>query len=167
MRLNRDILFGGAVTLFGVSLLVFLIPLGVASPSNVRVPVLSPLFWPRIIAWTLIVLGLVQVVQAALAQRAGRTGAADPDTGDGAALPGAWWRLPASAVLMALYWVAIPRLGMPIASVLLLALLFLLVRTRYRLIALATAILVPLVMFGFFDHVAGVPIPQGHLLRLP
>ena len=43
----------------------------------------------------------------------------------------------------------------------------LLVRTRHPKTALVCAVIVPLVLYAFFAHVAGVAIPQGNFMRLP
>ena len=43
----------------------------------------------------------------------------------------------------------------------------LLVRTSHPKTALVAAVAVPLVLYLFFAHVAGVAIPQGDFVRLP
>ena len=36
-----------------------------------------------------------------------------------------------------------------------------------KVAATIIAVVLPLLLFGFFDHVAGVPIPQPDFFRLP
>ena len=42
-----------------------------------------------------------------------------------------------------------------------------LVRTKHMTIAIVSAVAVPLLLYVFFAHVAGVAIPQGNFVRLP
>lgn len=137
------------------------IPTWVSSPSNVSNIVLSPTFWPYVLTGLtgLIGLGLILV---------GRF--ASPDvTQDAATETGgaSWLRLAALAVIMALTMLALPRLGMVWTTMLVFFVTAILFRTRHPRIALACAILIPLGLYIFFAHVAGVAIPQGNFVRLP
>jgi hypothetical protein len=40
-------------------------------------------------------------------------------------------------------------------------------RTRHPIVAVICAVVVPLLLYAFFAHVAGVAIPQGAFVRLP
>ena len=138
------------------------IPTWISTPSNVQNVILSPLFWPYVLAGATALIGIGLIL----------TGLRTQD--DGAAVnepvddPGpAWSRLAGMALIMALTMYLLPRLGMVWTSMLAFAATAFLVRTRHPVTALVCAVLLPLVLYGFFAHVAGVAIPQGELVRLP
>ena len=137
------------------------IPGWVSSPSNVQNIVLAPTFWPYVLsAMTgLIGLGLI------LAGR--RTGGASFDEEVEETDGLGWPRLVALALIMALTMYALPRLGMVWTTMLVFAATAFLFRTRHRVTALICAVLIPLALYAFFAHVAGVGIPQGNFVRLP
>lgn len=153
---------GIGAMLAAVVLIFYAIPQWVSSPSNVRNIVLSPLFWPYILGGLTGLVGLGLVVAGRL-----MPAQAEP-VNDGIEDPRAGLaRLCAMAVLMALVFWALPRLGMVWTSMLAFVGLAFLMRTRHPVTALVCAVLVPLLLYGFFAHVAGVAIPQGTFVRLP
>jgi hypothetical protein len=143
-------------------LIFYAIPSWISSPSNVRNVVLSPLFWPYALAGLAALTGL-GLIAAGL--RAPHTGdVLNPPSKDPRA---AVLRLLAMAVIMVLTMFLLPRLGMVLTSMLVLAATAFLVRTRHPKTALVCAVVIPLLLYAFFAHVAGVAIPQGEVLRLP
>lgn len=156
-----DIWIGAGAIVFALFLFFIAIPYGVSTPGAVPKIVLSPIFWPEILAGAFAVVGLM-LVAAGLktaplpplpeTERAGMAGVA---------------RLVAMAVMMAVYFWLIPHIGMVWASVLAFFATSLLVRTRHPVIAVIVALLLPLILYAFFYHVAGVAIPQGKFLELP
>ncbi len=153
---------GIGACLVALFLILYGIPNWVSSPSNVRKIILSPLFWPYTIAGLTGLVGLGLIVF-------GR-GPDDDDTPVNEAIEdprAGMMRLAAMAVLMTVTFWAMPRIGMVWASMAAFAALAFLVRTRHPKIALACAVLVPLVLYAFFAHVASVAIPQGNYVRLP
>lgn len=147
----------GAI-LFSALLFFVAIPNWVSSPSNVRNIVLAPTFWPNILAGLMAVTGLGLILTSRRAHAIGET-EDEPD--------GAWLRLLGIAVIMALTMYALPRLGMVWTSMLAFAATAFLFRTRYPVTALVCAVVVPLLLYAFFAHVAGVAVPQGNFVRLP
>ena len=69
--------------------------------------------------------------------------------------------------IMIVTMLLLPLLGMVWTSMAVFVATAFLMRTRHPLTAMACAILVPLVLYAFFAHVAGVAIPQGEFVRLP
>jgi hypothetical protein len=162
-RLSPDAWFGLAIIALGAFLLLVLIPFGVTSPSNVRIAVLSPTMWPRIVSAALILMGGVLFLRAFLGGPGPTSDAEDtPDDGWHS-----WLRIGAVAILMIAFFLSLPLLGMPIAGAIAIFVYALLVRARRPVTTVLTAILLPLMIYGFFSHVAGVPIPQGKIVRLP
>jgi putative tricarboxylic transport membrane protein len=161
-RLSRDVWLGAGVIAFGAFLLLVLIPLGITSPTNVRIAVLSPTIWPDIIAVALMLIGGILMLRALIA---GPDEARERNGSGGGWLPRV--RIAAAAILMAALFLSLPVLGMPIASAIALLAYAALVRAGRPVATILTAILLPLMMYAFFSKIAGVPIPQGQLVRLP
>ena len=150
---------------FGFFVLLVAIPFAVTSPSNVGRLVLSPTFWPTIIGWLIIVLGAMLVLLRWFQP-------AEPTLGDvevpvGSATGGPWMRLAATAVIMVALVLATPYLGLVWTSMLCFALLSVVIRAPQPVLSGTVAILLPLVLYAFFAHVAGVAVPQGEFVRLP
>lgn len=164
---RKDIWLGSGVIAFGGFLLLYAIPTFVHTPSNVRALVLSPLFWPTIIAFLIILLGALLI----LSRLFGPSPIASEQTAvfevSRDELLFAWLRLGASAVVMAGLVQATPLLGMVISTGLAFAAFAAIVMTPRPIAAAILAILLPLVLYLFFSHVAGVSVPQGRFLTLP
>jgi hypothetical protein len=145
-----------AILLAGIA-----IPKWVSSPSNVSNIVLSPLFWPYVLTALAGLTGLGLV----LASRSSDTEVAleDEHTSDDRS----WHRLAALGVIMILTMFALPRLGMVWTTMLVFAVTAFLLRTRHPITAIVCAVVIPLALYAFFAHVAGVAIPQGIFVRLP
>lgn len=147
-----------AVLMSGV-LLLYGIPTWVSVPTNVSRIVLSPAFWPYAISGVLMACGLALVSLA-------RSELAQPvEVGD--VPPGGALRLAAMAVVMVAYVAALPLLGMVWASMAAFAVSAFVMHTRHPLAALICAVCIPLLLYGFFAHVASVAVPQGLFVRLP
>lgn len=143
-------------------LILYAIPYWISAPSNIRNIVLSPRFWPYAIA------GLTGLVGLGMLFANRKTDDDDAPANDPIQDPGAGLiRLAGMAVLMAATFWLLPRIGMVWAAMLAFAALAFLVRTRHPKTALICAVAVPLLLYGFFAHVAGVAIPQGDYVRLP
>ena len=138
------------------------IPTWISTPSNVQNVILSPLFWPYVLAGGTALIGLGLI---ATGLRAGDDGAPLNEPVDDAGP--AWARLAGMAAIMIVTMVLLPRLGMVWTSMLAFAATAFLVRTRHPVSAVVCAVLLPLVLYAFFAHVAGVAIPQGEIVRLP
>ncbi|SDE07533.1 tripartite tricarboxylate transporter TctB family protein [Limimaricola pyoseonensis] len=151
----------GAV-IFSLLLAGLAIPRWVSSPSNVPNIVLSPLFWPYVLAGLTGLTGL-----GLLASRAFQDDDPTPinppidDPRRGAL------RLAGMALLMVVAMGLMSWLGMVWTCMGLLLATALLVRTRHPRAAMICAVAAPLLLYAFFAHVAGVAIPQGQLVRLP
>lgn len=143
-------------------LIFYAIPAWVSSPSNVRNIVLSPLFWPYALSGFTALTGLGLI---AAGVRGTDTGAPlNPPITDRRA---GWIRLGIMAGIMAVTMFLLPLLGMVLTSMLVFAATAFLVRTRHPKTAVICAVVIPLLLYAFFAHVAGVAIPQGEILRLP
>ena len=167
MTLRETQLRLGAATLCAALFLLFVaIPNWVSSPSNVRDIVLSPTFWPYALTGLTALTGALLLV-AGLRLDAQAPHPEEDPAADAPTTPGAWMRLAVLAGLMLLTMVVLSTLGMVWTAMLLFAATAFLFRTRHPVAALVCAVAVPLVLYAFFAHVAGVAIPQGDFVRLP
>ena len=155
---------GIVASLFALFLVFYAIPTYVFSPSNVGNIILSPKFWPYVLAGFTAIIGLGLLFNAVTS--ATDTTFEDEETGhpEGSA---PWMRLGALGVIMVLVMVGLPLLGMVWTAMLAFAACAFLFRTRHPVAAVVCAVIVPLLLYAFFAHVAGVAIPQGEFVRLP
>ncbi|MEM6944488.1 MAG: tripartite tricarboxylate transporter TctB family protein [Pseudomonadota bacterium] len=163
MARQKHVQVGAAAVLFAAFLYFVGIPYGITAPTNIQNIVLSPLFWPTILAALLAVAGLALLA----ASRSLPVEAGEAAEDEEAWQPGAGMRLAAMAVLMAAFTLSATTIGFVWGAMIAFAATALLVKTRHPVAALVAAVLVPLVLYAFFAHVAGVAIPQGELVRLP
>lgn len=149
--------------LFALFLWLYAIPNWVSAPGNVRNIVLSPVFWPYVLTGLIGIIG-IGLVLVAVKTRPHRDDLAQQlDLGSSSA----WFRLCCMAVLIVLYLLAIPSIGMVWASMMAFIAYALLVKTSHPRSVLLAAVIMPLVLYVFFAHVAGVAVPQGEFVRLP
>lgn len=165
--MNKDIWLGIGTIAFGVMLLTFAIPSFVSSPSNVPALVLAPTFWPTIVAYLILVLGAALVASRAFGSSDAGLDETSRVTETRDEVIYGWGRLLAMAVLMVGLVVAIPILGMVLASAIAFALFAVIVVTPRPLTSIIVAVVLPLALYAFFSHVAGVSVPQGRFLTLP
>ena len=163
---NKDAAFGAAVVAAALLMIFAGVPGGVVSPKTVDHRVLSPLFWPTVLSWALLLAGAALVLRAA----AGRP-KSSPAPADGisraAPVRAGVVRLAAFVALLAGYASAIPWAGMPWASVVVIAAMVAGARCRHWKAGVAVAVLLPPALWGFFTHVAGVPIPVVDFSKFP
>lgn len=153
---------GIAACLIALFLIFVGIPKAVSSPSNVQNIVLAPTFWPYVLSGITGLIGIGLVIS-------GRRETPVKPTEDNSAEDNAhgWMRLAVLALIMIITMYALPRLGMVWTTMLIFIVTAFLFRTRHPRTALLCAILIPLGLYVFFAHVAGVGIPQGNYVRLP
>lgn len=163
---------GLGIIAFAAFILLIAIPYGINSPANVDIIFLSPKFWPLIIACVVALLGALLVMEHMVARR-NNGDAATPDAEETEEVAAEraeltpWLRLAGIGALMAGLILATPVLGMVWTSMVCFILFGVLVRTPRPIATLIVAIVLPLVLYAFFSHVAGVPVPQGDFVRLP
>jgi len=137
------------------------IPYGVSSPSNVSNIVLAPTFWPYVLA------GFTGLTGVGLLLVGWRTDPAVTFSDEPKTDERGWLRLAALALIMIVTMLVLPSLGMVWTTMLVFAVTAFLFRTRHPRTAMICAIVIPLALYVFFAHVAGVGIPQGDYVVLP
>ena len=138
------------------------IPNWVSAPSNVSNVVLSPLFWPYTVSILTGIAGLGLIASGLRMTSSGKPMNEPADNPMNTVL-----RMIGTAAIMLVSMQLIGSLGMVWTSMLVFLAMAFLVRTRHPKVAIICAVILPLVLYTFFAHVAGVAIPQGSLVRLP
>lgn len=159
-KLHSSVWFGGAMIIASVILIVFVIPHWVIKPSNVKHIVLSPDFWPYIVAALMGIGGVSLIAQYHFLLR-------KIVTVDVLHVAGGAARIGLVAVLMIAYYMVMPTLGMVWSSVVAYVAFVAIVGLPRKVATVISAILLPIALYAFFAHVAGVPIPQAKFLVLP
>ncbi|MCB1971005.1 MAG: tripartite tricarboxylate transporter TctB family protein [Geminicoccaceae bacterium] len=154
---RQNFLLGLGIAAFGVLLLLVIIPEGVVVPKGVRSAVLSPAFWPSVIAGFLIVSGLILAVQSRLYGQSMELEHHDVS----------WLRFGLGVVFLAVFYLLVRPIGLVLASMLAITAFGLVARARNRPMLLVTAVILPLLLYGFFVKIAGLPVPVGHWISFP
>jgi len=159
MLKNSDFVTGLVTLMLSLFLYFVAIPFGVTSPSNVNNIVLSPVFWPQVLSALLGLTGIGLMFSA--------RNAVKDDVTEFVATEGSYKRIALLAILMIAYIAAIPKLGLVWTSMIAFVALAVLIKSAHPITAVITGIIIPLVLYLFFAHVAGMAIPQGDFVRLP
>jgi putative tricarboxylic transport membrane protein len=158
---------GAVSTALGGLLHFWLIPNFISVPENMARAVLSPAFWPEILSALVIVSGLIILLQDSLSSVSNSS----PEDGGPSTVSEevstSWTRLVAFCFAMVIYVGSINYLGMPISSVIMLIVSFQLLGEKRYGPSLVISAGLPILLFMFFFHVAGVSIPQGEWISLP
>jgi putative tricarboxylic transport membrane protein len=158
---------GVVSTALGGLLHFWLVPSFITVPENMARAVLSPAFWPEILSALVIITGLVILFQGS------SLSVPNPSAEDGGPstasedVSTSWTRLLAFCFAMVIYVGSINYLGMPISSVIMLIVSFKLLGEKRYGTSLVISAGLPILLFMFFFHVAGVSIPQGEWISLP
>lgn len=151
---RNGLLAGVAFLLLGLISLMILIPYGIDVPSNVRLAVLSPSYYPRLVSIALAIIG------AAVIARAAGTGASDER---------AYLSIAAMAKALIVILVllgsafALPHAGFVVTCTGALATLMLIGGERRPWLIASVSLALPMLLHFFFTKVANVPIPEGIL----
>ncbi len=145
-----------------VFLIAIAIPFWVSSPSNVPNIILSPLFWPNVLSALTGLVGAGLILTSLARPRPEHPAKLDVDD-----RPAAFRRLAIMAVIMTATVLVMPRLGLVWTAMVTFVATAFLVKTKHPKAAVVCAVLIPLVLYVFFAHIAGVAIPQGDFVRLP
>jgi hypothetical protein len=159
---RRDFWVGAGVVFLSLVLIIYFIPQFVVAPKYVRNVVLSPVFWPSVISWMMLFIGGGILVSQYL-ERGCVSSKTEPD-----AAKGAYVRILVFGLFLIVYYILMPVLGMVLSSTLaFIVFSIFMAGTKHRKTAVIVGVLLPLALYAFFYHVAGVNIPQGELMRLP
>ncbi|QCY09562.1 tripartite tricarboxylate transporter TctB family protein [Pseudomonas sp. MPC6] len=160
---KKELVVGGGVFASGLLFILFLIPVAVVSPQSIAIAVLDPAFWPKVVSWVLLILGICMMLNIMLNRRSEPHANSFETTSCETA-----FRMSVFVVFLSGYYLLLPYLGMVWGSsiaYIILSIAF--CKTGYRFTAVAVGILLPAALYAFFYHVAGIDIPQSEFARLP
>lgn len=175
-QIRKDLILGAILSVLSLFLYFVMIPIGVDAPDTVQNPALSPRLWPEIIVVALGLLSLLVLLKSAVKLRGGAAeepheldlveqareqlgDAVDPSM-EWQGRPGLIKTVIGVALLFALYALLV-TLGMVVASVIATVVFAVLYGDKRWHLILPIAVILPLVLFAFFEYVASVPIPMG------
>lgn len=152
---NKDFWSGLIMVVIGATLLALLIPTGIDEPKKVKFAVMSPSYYPRIVAILMVLVGLAVAIGGA--RRPAET--AVPEVVDVAAIA----KVAAVFAIFLTAAFALPHAGFVLTCTLALVALMTLAGERNPVIIVLVALLLPFCLHLFFTKVANVPIPGGIL----
>jgi hypothetical protein len=146
----------------GLAAVVELIPSGVVVPGSINIPALSPDFWPYTIAWGVIISSACLLLEA-LALKVPDGGEED-DAADAqfklATLP-ATLRTIVLIMALFLFYYVLTHLGIVASSIVLMPAMMLFFGEQNWRYVVPLSLLIPIGLYLFFLHVAGIPMPLG------
>ena len=170
MKLHQaqDLCLGVGILLLALLALLVIIPAGVDPPANIKIRALAPGFWPNIVMLFMAFMGLIIAVQGFLDYRSA-SATEQPRPADQLAPAIATLRVVTAIVmptfifiiwLNAYYWL-LELLGFVAASMIaILAFTLLSGERRWRYV-IPVSLVLPVLLYYFFTHVANVFIPLG------
>lgn len=152
---NKDVWAGLIVFLIGAALIVYLIPQGIDEPKKVKFAVMSPSYYPRIVAIAMALIGVAIAVGAAT-NKSTDSLFAGLDTQS-------IIKVGTVAIIFLATAYALPHAGFVLTCTVALVALMLLAGERNPLIIAPIALILPFGLHLFFTKIANVPIPAGVL----
>lgn len=166
MSIKRDTLVGFLITIFSLLLIFYFIPNYIDSPAFVRKVVLSPVFWPTIIGWLMLIIGVGILISQYLNRNPEVLTKIKASYDDKPSK--SYGKLLVFVIFMIAYYLLIPVIGMVWSSCIAFIIFSIFISgTEHRKTAIIVGLILPLALYVFFYHVAGVNIPQSDLMRLP
>jgi putative tricarboxylic transport membrane protein len=160
---SRDVIVGFTVVLFAGFTLLVLIPQGIPTPGRTAPGQMLPDFWPRVITSGLVAIGVLIALLAIFAPTVEEAGEEldEPHPPMVATL-----KVVTAIVLMFGYLWLIQLIGMVVASMIAIPLFSVLYGERRVWIYVPLAIVLPVLLYVFFRHVASIPIPDPLLRQI-
>lgn len=160
-KINANYIDSVVVLILGIGILV-LLPLQVKSPDNLEHTLTSPLLFPRIVSWTLIILSLFRLFTVLVKKETKET-KETKEIKEATFIKKQWLRFISSLVIIVVYILLIPFLGFLLATILAtFSLISLLGDGKwYKQVILSTIITVPI--WFVFVELLNVPLPKGFL----
>lgn len=155
---RKDIGLGLGVIAIAVLLLFVLFPLGIDLPTNAESRAMAPDFWPSVIAGAAAVAGFCLLVQG-IRRRNAEAEIGQVDEGGSTLRYGL--RVAGLFAAMLLCYLLIPTLGLLFGAVLLCAGMIWLGGERRPPVIFGVSVVLPVLLYLFFNDFAGVPIPTG------
>jgi len=159
-RIDRTGLVAGLLFVgTAVLLLLLLIPYGIDAPKKVKFAALHPAYYPRIVAYSLLLIGVLTSISALSSRAVEAQDVAANNNSNRKRL----WVMVVLGVLSAAIFFLLPTLGFPLTTGLALMVAMPLAGERRWWLVLIIALTLPMLLYLFFTQVANIPIPGGLL----
>ena len=155
--MNKSLLAGMMMLIVGLLLFFVLIPYGIDSPKKIRYAALSPLYYPKIVAVALSIIGFAIMVKS---WRQTELETLEPQH------PNGKFRIIGFLLILAIYATTLDFFGFVLSGTLTLTASFLLAGERRIIVITTIALSLPIMLHLFFYKIANVPIPAGILAPL-
>lgn len=170
-RETKDLLLSLGLLLFFTWAYFYLVPWGIFVPTSIKIPVMSPAFFPETVIVFIVVLSLILGIQSVIAMKTGREGEVKGEmvetgeTEQSVSRAMKITKITASVILLLLYYEVVIYFGMLPASIVFLVLFSLLYGERRFKITIPLAIILPVLIYMFFTMIAKIPLPKGILFE--
>lgn len=163
---NSDFVTSIVFFMLGLLALFVLIPRGVAVPGSVKSYILSPDFWPRLIAIGVILSAVFLFVESFVIKKISPGQTEEEEEGSDYDYPEPVASVRSFILLIAMFafYFALPALGLVAGSVLAMASMMIYFGERRWFLIIGLSAVLPVLLYVFFRHVASVPIPLGMYL---
>lgn len=162
--MKSDIFSGLAIVVFGGALLLVAIPSGVVEYGSSQNLAMSPSFWPKVLAISLMVLGLGVMLEKRLGANKGNCGKENLDSSsaqEGDVSSGVQWRGMIALLMIPLYYLSILWFGLVVPSFLAFLVYSLCHSSKKLGSSMLWGIVVVICVTVFFVKGADIVIPMG------
>ena len=136
------------------------IPYGVQEPKKVKFLALSPSYYPRLVSYCLLGFGIMLLLTRLVSKQIDES---DSDS----AFRSNWVTILLCIIAtLGVWYASLEYLGFVLSSALALFVLLLLAGERNKIALVVIPLILPLLLHGFFNKVANIPIPAGVLRTL-
>lgn len=158
---TKDLITAILFIVLGLTAIFALIPSGVIVPGSVQISALSPDFWPYTIAWGVVISSCFLLLETFMLKvPEGDEDASEDAEYKLATLP-ATLRIVILIFALFLFYFALTTVGIVAGSVVLMPAMMLYFGERQWKYIIPLSILIPIGLYLFFLHVAGIPMPLG------
>ncbi|MBN2569276.1 MAG: tripartite tricarboxylate transporter TctB family protein [Deltaproteobacteria bacterium] len=172
-RETKDILLSLGLMIFFLLTYLYLVPLGIFVPSSIKIPVMSPAFFPKTVSVLIIILSLILLIQSIILARTHTQKQALDDRGDDNECEADRLivrkvkiaKIGGAVMLLFLYYGTVMVFGMLPASIVFLLAFSLLYGERRFKITIPLAVMLPVLLYLFFTMVTKIPLPKGILFQ--
>lgn len=163
----KDFITGGIFAVLGFAAFLYIIPSGVVVPKSVNIVALSPDFWPKVIAGGVTISALFLIAESLLMRLPHPIEEEDVEGHEESeaqyqldTLPGTLRMIILIGALF-LFYFYLTTFGIVASSIVLMPAMMLFFGERKWRLIVPLSLFIPLGLYLFFLHIAGIPMPLG------
>lgn len=163
----KDLITGGIFAVLGFAAFLYIIPSGVVVPKSVSIVALSPDFWPKVISVGVTISAIFLIAESLLMRLPHPIEEEDEDGYEENEAQYQLDTLPATLrmiILIAalfLFYFCLTTFGIVVSSIFLMPAMMLFFGERKWRLILPLSLAIPVGLYLFFLHIAGIPMPLG------